>query len=75
VAYRVAYCGQDLPVYFRADMVCFDAVIVEVKATRGLAPIDEAQAINYLKVSRLQNLCKSDRMKRAAPPSSGRIMR
>jgi GxxExxY protein len=54
VAYRVAYCGQDLPVYFRADLVCFDAVIVEVKAARGLAPTDEAQAINYLKVSRLQ---------------------
>jgi GxxExxY protein len=28
-------------------------VIVEVKAVRALTPIDEAQAINYLKVSGL----------------------
>jgi len=53
VTYRVGYRGQELPVYFRADLVCFDAVIVEVKAAKGLTPIDEAQAINYLKVSHL----------------------
>ena len=40
--------------HYRADLMCFDSVIVEVKASSGLTRIDEAQAINYLKVSGLK---------------------
>jgi GxxExxY protein len=53
ITYRIWYKNMPLAVHYRADIVCFDAVIVEVKASVGLSRIDEAQAINYLKVSGL----------------------
>jgi GxxExxY protein len=34
--------------HFRADMLVDNKVIVELKATKGLSEIDEAQLINYL---------------------------
>jgi GxxExxY protein len=54
VPFRVQYKGDVLPVLFRADLVCFDRVIVEVKASTGLGKADLAQAINYLRVSSLR---------------------
>jgi GxxExxY protein len=30
------------------DFVCFDAVVIEVKAVSALTPADEAQLMNYL---------------------------
>lgn len=47
----VRYRDRMLAVFFKADFVCFDDIIVEVKAIDALGPIDEAQAINYLKVT------------------------
>ena len=38
---------------YRADLVCFESVVVEVKALRAVGPIEHAQAINYLKASGL----------------------
>ena len=35
--------------HFRADMLVDNKIIVELKATKGLSEIDEAQLINYLK--------------------------
>src|SRR5437867_1437812 len=52
VPFRVTYKDCVLPGY-RADIVCFNEVIVEVKAARDLGPIDQAQAINYLRASGL----------------------
>jgi GxxExxY protein len=40
-----------LSVFFKADYICFDRVIVEIKALDGIGPIEESQAINYLKVT------------------------
>ena len=54
VPFRVRYKGEELPVLFRADLVCFDCVIVEVKAATALGSADLAQAINYLRVSGLR---------------------
>ena len=51
-----------LPVYFRetllessfrADFICFNTAIVEVKALRSLSGTEESQLINYLKAARL----------------------
>ncbi|MBP1465622.1 GxxExxY protein [Candidatus Chloroploca sp. M-50] len=37
---------------YRADFVCFDAVIVELKAIDMLSGKEEAQILNYLKASK-----------------------
>lgn len=50
----VMYKGQRLNTAYRADFVCFDSVIVEVKALSKLGGTEEAQIINYLKATRLQ---------------------
>jgi GxxExxY protein len=54
VPYEVIYKGQPTGLYYRADFVCFGEIIIELKAVRSLGPVDEAQAINYLKVSKLK---------------------
>ena len=50
--FPVIYKGEPTGVYYVADFVCFDDVIVELKAQQALTPIDEAQTINYLKLSK-----------------------
>ncbi|MFP1131338.1 GxxExxY protein [Asticcacaulis sp. W401b] len=53
VVMPVTYKGTTLACSYRADFVCFDAVIIEVKAVARLSAVEEAQVLNYLKVSRL----------------------
>ena len=50
----INYRGKVLKTYYQADFVCYDLVIVELKALQQLSGIDEAQVINYLKASTLQ---------------------
>jgi GxxExxY protein len=47
----VYYKGQKLNTTCRADFVCYDAVIVELKALAALGGTEEAQILNYLKAS------------------------
>jgi GxxExxY protein len=48
------YKGQKLRQFYQADFVCFGAVLVELKATRELAPEHRAQVLNYLKATGLR---------------------
>ena len=48
----VYYSGEVIAEY-RADFLCFDEVIVELKALSTLSGNEEAQVINYLKASGL----------------------
>ena len=52
-ALPVSYRGHRLDASYRVDFICFDDVIVELKALARLSAIEEAQVINYLKASTL----------------------
>ncbi len=47
----VYYKGQRLNSCYRADFLCYDSVIVELKALAKLSGTEEAQILNYLKAS------------------------
>lgn len=51
VGIQVFYKGEALNKQYRADFLCFDDIICELKAVKSLLPIDEAIAINYLKAT------------------------
>ncbi len=48
------YRGRILDTSYRADFICYDSVVVELKALGGLTRTEEAQVINYLKASGYQ---------------------
>jgi GxxExxY protein len=46
--------GQVLATSFCADFICFDSLVVELKALAHMSGSEEAQLINYLKVTRFK---------------------
>ncbi|MFQ5714758.1 MAG: GxxExxY protein [Candidatus Scalinduaceae bacterium] len=50
----VFYKGQPLVKKYQPDFICFDEVIVEIKALEKLSGIEESQIINYLKATGLK---------------------
>ena len=51
---QMAYKGRRLTGVHHVDFVCFEAVVVEVKAVSALTPADEAQVMNYLAMGRFE---------------------
>ena len=50
---KIFYKGKPLAKTYQPDFVCFDEVIIEIKALGALSGIEEVQLINYLKAARL----------------------
>ncbi len=50
---QLSYKDVALKKVYRPDFVCFDQVIVELKSQVRLTSVEEAQIINYLKVTRM----------------------
>jgi len=50
----VYYDNQLLKKYFKADFVCFDSIILELKATKFLIEIDYKQTLNNLKATQFK---------------------
>lgn len=48
---RIKYKGKTLNKYYIADFVCFDNIVVELKALSDLSNDHEAQVLNYLKTT------------------------
>ena len=50
----IEYKGETLDKTYQADFICYDGIIVEIKAISSLSGIEEAQLINYLKATGLK---------------------
>ena len=48
----VHYRDRLLPLFYTVDFICYDEVLVELKALRAIGPVEEAQLINYLRIAR-----------------------
>jgi GxxExxY protein len=51
VQLNVSYKGQILKKQYFADFICFDSVIVELKALSDITTEHESQILNYLKAT------------------------
>ena len=49
---QVRYRNRILPVFYTVDFICYDEVLVELKALHGIGPLEIAQLINYLRIAR-----------------------
>lgn len=49
----VLFKGRRLATSYRADLVCYGTIIVELKARREVGGPEDAQVLNYLKASTL----------------------
>lgn len=50
----IRYRGIKLRKQYRADFVCYNSIIVEIKACESLNNIHFAQVLNYLKATNLK---------------------
>lgn len=49
----INYKGKILNKEYIIDLLCFNNIIVEIKAIKNITEIEEAQIINYLKATKL----------------------
>ena len=50
---QILYKGRPLSKKYQPDFICFDDIIVEIKAMDKLSGVEHAQIINYLKATGL----------------------
>ena len=52
--YQILYRDRPLKHTYTPDLLCFDKIIIELKAAKALTDEHRAQLLNYLKVTGLQ---------------------
>lgn len=50
----VFYENKPLKKYFKADFVCFDSIIIELKATKFLSDADRRQTLNNVRATQFK---------------------
>ena len=50
---EIAYKGELLDKYYRADFICYGKIIIELKALTEITSREIGQVLNYLKVTEL----------------------
>jgi GxxExxY protein len=50
----LTYKGESLKQRYKPDFICYNKIIVELKALKQTAPEHEAQLINYLKATNMK---------------------
>ena len=48
---NIYYKGEKLEKYYKADFICYNEIIIELKALNDLTSEHESQLINYLKAT------------------------
>ena len=51
VELALAYKGESLTQTYRPDFICYDRIIVEIKAVKEIGPEHRAQVYNYLRAT------------------------
>lgn len=51
---EISYKDHPLKQFYKPDFICFDKIIVEIKAISCILPEHSAQVINYLKATKLR---------------------
>ena len=51
---RISYKGKHLKKKYQVDFLCYDEIVLEIKALSKLTGNEEAQLINYLKATGLK---------------------
>ena len=52
--YCITYKGKRFSKYYKVDFLCFDKIIIEIKAVESILPIHKQQVFNYLRLSDLK---------------------
>lgn len=52
--FQISYRGRPLKHTYTPDLICFEKVLLELKAAKSLTDEHRAQVINYLKITGLQ---------------------
>ena len=47
----IVFKGTHLKQTYKPDFICYDKIIIELKAVKSIAPEHEAQLLNYLKAT------------------------
>jgi GxxExxY protein len=51
---KLDYKGEPLDQTYKPDLICYNQIIIELKAVKEIAPEHQAQLLNYLKATKLK---------------------